>query len=179
MTTVKPNGRTGLAQTVIYEKAVDGKFYIIEAVPDTKAKTAFVVSAYMQKRAGTPLQTVDEQTSTNTAQPENAIEAPAPTPSVTQDSRIVNPSAAENSADTEIDRAGKPARTERKDEVTNGTGRTQSIADLQVRLTAVETAATQHGAAIETLQTEVGSIERALTDIYNRLNALDGGSTGN
>ena len=48
---------------------------------------------------------------------------------VTQDSRIVNPSAVENSADTEIDRAGKPARTERKDEVTNGTGRTQSMYD--------------------------------------------------
>ncbi len=49
--------------------------------------------------------------------------------SVPQDSRIFNPSAEENSADTEIDRAGKPARTERKDEVTNGTGRTQSMYD--------------------------------------------------
>lgn len=39
--------------------------------------------------------------------------------SVTQDSTIVNPSAVENSAATEIDWAGKPARTERKDEVTN------------------------------------------------------------
>ncbi len=48
--------------------------------------------------------------------------------SVTQDSTIVNPSAAENSADT-IDRAGKPARTERKNEVTNGTERTQSMHD--------------------------------------------------
>lgn len=96
-TTMKPNGKPGTAQTVVYEKAVDGKYYVVEAVPDTKAKTAFVVSAYMQKRAGAPLQTVDEQTSTHTAIPENAVEAPAPKPSVAQYGTIVNPSAAESS----------------------------------------------------------------------------------
>lgn len=45
-TTVKPNGRPGQAQTVIFEKAVNGTYYVVEAVPDTKAKTTFIVSAY-------------------------------------------------------------------------------------------------------------------------------------
>lgn len=96
-TTMKPNGKPGTAQTVVYEKAVDGKYYVVEAVPDTKAKTAFVVSAYMQKRAGAPLQTVDEQTSTHTARPENAVGAPTPLSTVPQDGAVVNPSAGENS----------------------------------------------------------------------------------
>lgn len=96
-TTMKPNGKPGTAQTVVYEKAVDGKYYVVEAVPDTKAKTAFVVSAYMQKRAGAPLQTVDEQTSTHTAIPENAVGAPTPISNVPQNGTIVNPSASENS----------------------------------------------------------------------------------
>lgn len=96
-TTMKPNGKPGTAQTVVYEKAVDGKYYVVEAVPDTKAKTAFVVSAYMQKRAGAHLQTVDEQTSTHTARPENAVGAPTPLSTVPQDGAVVNPSAGENS----------------------------------------------------------------------------------
>lgn len=96
-TTMKPNGKPGTAQTVVYEKAVDGKYYVVEAVPDTKAKTAFVISAYMQKRAGAPLQTVDEQTSTHTAIPENAVGAPTPISNVPQNGTIVNPLASENS----------------------------------------------------------------------------------
>ncbi len=78
------------AQTVVYEKAVDGKFYVVEAVLDTKAKTAFVVSAYMQKRAGTSLQTTDESTSAQTAQSENAVGTPTPKISVSQERGKVN-----------------------------------------------------------------------------------------
>ena len=96
-TTMKPNGKPGTAQTVVYEKTVDRKYYVVEAVPDTKAKTAFVVSAYMQKRAGASLQTVDERTSTHTARPENAVGAPTPLSNVPQDGAVVNPSAGENS----------------------------------------------------------------------------------
>ena len=48
-TTNKPNGKSGNAKTVAFEKAVNGTYYVIEAVPDTKAKTTFVVSAYMSK----------------------------------------------------------------------------------------------------------------------------------
>lgn len=102
-TTMKPNGKPGTAQTVVYEKAVDGKYYVVEAVPDTKAKTAFVVSAYMQKRAGAPLQTVDEQTSTHTARPENAVGAPTPVSNVPQDGTIVNPG--EENAGTSANRS--------------------------------------------------------------------------
>lgn len=45
--TVKPNGHNGQAQTVLFSKAVNGTYYVVEAVPDTKAKTAFIVTAYM------------------------------------------------------------------------------------------------------------------------------------
>lgn len=48
--TVKPNGRAGQANTVIFSKAVNGTYYVVEATPDTKAKTVFVTSAYMSKK---------------------------------------------------------------------------------------------------------------------------------
>jgi hypothetical protein len=48
--TVKPNGRAGQADTVIFSKAVNGTYYVVEATPDTKAKTVFVTSAYMSKK---------------------------------------------------------------------------------------------------------------------------------
>lgn len=47
--TVKPNGKHGRARTVVFEKAVNGTYYIIEAVPDTAKKTTYIVSAYMSK----------------------------------------------------------------------------------------------------------------------------------
>lgn len=48
--TAKPNGRAGQADTVIFSKAVNGTYYVVEATPDTKAKTVFVTSAYMSKK---------------------------------------------------------------------------------------------------------------------------------
>ena len=47
--TVKPNGKHGRARTVVFEKAVNGTYYVVEAVPDTAKKTNFIVSAYMSK----------------------------------------------------------------------------------------------------------------------------------
>lgn len=47
--TVKPNGKHGRARTVVFEKAVNGTYYVIEAVPDTAKKTTYIVSAYMSK----------------------------------------------------------------------------------------------------------------------------------
>ena len=47
--TVKPNGKHGLARTVVFSKSVNGTYYIVEAVPNTKAKTVFIVSVYMKK----------------------------------------------------------------------------------------------------------------------------------
>lgn len=47
--TNKPNGKSGTAKTVVFEKAVNGTYYVVEAVPDTAAKTTYIVSAYMSK----------------------------------------------------------------------------------------------------------------------------------
>ena len=54
-TTIKENGKPGQADTVIYSKKINGTFYVVEAVPDTKAKTLFVVSAYINKEGSTQL----------------------------------------------------------------------------------------------------------------------------
>lgn len=48
-TTIKENGKAGLADTVRYIKAVNGTYYVVEAVPNTKSKTTYIVSAYMSK----------------------------------------------------------------------------------------------------------------------------------
>lgn len=56
--TNKPGGGVRQAQTVVYKKAVNGTYYVVEAVPETKRKTVFVVSAYMEKAKGAP-QTAD------------------------------------------------------------------------------------------------------------------------
>lgn len=45
----KPNypGKNRKAKTVVFEKKIDGSYYVVEAVPVTKAKTAYVTSAYI------------------------------------------------------------------------------------------------------------------------------------
>ena len=43
------HGRNTNAQTVVMQKKVNGTYFVVEAVPDTKRKTLFVVSAYMSK----------------------------------------------------------------------------------------------------------------------------------
>ena len=40
------NGKTGKSDTIVFYKKVDGKYYIVEAVPDTKSKKNYIVSAY-------------------------------------------------------------------------------------------------------------------------------------
>ena len=47
--TNKGNGRTRQADTVVFAKAVNGTYYVVEAVPDTARKTTYIVSAYMSK----------------------------------------------------------------------------------------------------------------------------------
>ena len=45
------NGQTRLAQTILYEKWIGEKsYYVVQAVPDTKAKTLFVVSAFIGEK---------------------------------------------------------------------------------------------------------------------------------
>ena len=40
------------AAKVIYSKRVNGNYYVVEAVPDSKAKTLRVISAYKEKSEG-------------------------------------------------------------------------------------------------------------------------------
>ena len=92
--TNKPNGKHGNAQTVVFTKAVNGTYYVVEAVPDTAKKTVFVVSAYMQKKAaGTP--SVDAEasrvTSENAAVQPAVYEAEASNPYIAQLGANVNP----------------------------------------------------------------------------------------
>ena len=49
-TTIKPNGYPTLAESVIYKKAINGTICVVEAVPDTRAKTAFIVSAFKENK---------------------------------------------------------------------------------------------------------------------------------
>ena len=66
--TVKPNGLSGQAKTVIFRKAVNGTYYVVEAVPDTKAKTIFVVTAYMSKKKTGDVQAADADASRVTSE---------------------------------------------------------------------------------------------------------------
>lgn len=49
--TNKANGYTRQADTVVFEKAVNGTYYVVEAVPDTSKKTTYIVSAYMSRNS--------------------------------------------------------------------------------------------------------------------------------
>lgn len=48
----KPNqpSKTRGAKSVIYAKKIDGTYYLVQAVPNTKKKTSYIVSAYIQKK---------------------------------------------------------------------------------------------------------------------------------
>ena len=72
-TTIKKNGKPGTADTVKYVKAVDGTYYVCEAVPNTKAKTTFIVSAYLENRnADTTHPVLAENSPTSTAETADA-----------------------------------------------------------------------------------------------------------
>ena len=44
------NGKNRTAQTVLYEKAIGEEvYYVVQAVPDTKAKTLYIVTAFIGK----------------------------------------------------------------------------------------------------------------------------------
>ena len=49
------SGRSRQAASVIYQKQVDGTYYVVQAVPDTKKRTTYIVSAYMQKNEGSKI----------------------------------------------------------------------------------------------------------------------------
>lgn len=41
-----------MASAMVYQKQIDGSYYVVQAVPDTKKRTTYIVSAYMQKNEG-------------------------------------------------------------------------------------------------------------------------------
>ena len=59
--TNKANGKHGQAKAVVFSKAVDGTYYIVEAVPDTAKKTVYVVTAYMSNEKATGLSSVNAE----------------------------------------------------------------------------------------------------------------------
>lgn len=84
-TTVKENGKMGLADTVVYSKKINGTFYVVEAVPITKANTLQVTSAYINKKGAMQVSDVQDPKETsetpsahtpstdNISQPENIV----------------------------------------------------------------------------------------------------------
>ncbi len=49
---IKENRHNRKARTVVYEKRINGTFFVVEAVPVAQAKAAYIVSAYITKRTG-------------------------------------------------------------------------------------------------------------------------------
>jgi hypothetical protein len=49
--TNKPNGFTGMADMIIFEKAVDGVYYLVEAVPDVKRRRSISIRHICRKTA--------------------------------------------------------------------------------------------------------------------------------
>lgn len=50
----KANGKNRRAPVVVFSKKVNGTYYVVEATPVTKAKSVYVVSAYMLEQGKTP-----------------------------------------------------------------------------------------------------------------------------
>lgn len=69
------------APMLIYDKKVNGTYYVVEAVPDTKYKKMWVVSAYMAKK-GDVTQALDANSPENT--PYASLASSSPTSTVTQ-----------------------------------------------------------------------------------------------
>ena len=54
----------------MFSKAVNGTYYVAEAVPDTSTHTTYIVTAYMTKNKPTGVQSADAFSPTLTAKPE-------------------------------------------------------------------------------------------------------------
>lgn len=87
--TNKANGKQGPAKTVVFSKAVNGTYFVVEAVPDTKTKTTYIVSAYMSNKGTAPQHTADANAPTRTANTENAA-PPVPNRTISQTSEKSN-----------------------------------------------------------------------------------------
>ena len=88
--TPKANGRNGLAKTVKFSKAVNGTYYVVEAVPDTAKHTTYIVSAYMTKNKPTGSSSGNVQALPSTSETTTTI--PVGNPTIPQAAPTVNPS---------------------------------------------------------------------------------------
>jgi len=69
-------GKTRTAKTVKFSKKIDGTYYVVEAVPNTRAKTVFVVSTFINNKEH-HLLADNEHNSSPTLTPDNAaVNAP-------------------------------------------------------------------------------------------------------
>lgn len=71
--TTKSNGHVGSAKTVIFSKAVNGTYYVVEAVPDTSKRTTYIVSAYMTKNKPTGSSSANVQAPASTSETSTTI----------------------------------------------------------------------------------------------------------
>lgn len=86
--TTKSNGHAGSAKTVIFSKAVNGTYYVVEAVPDTSKRTTYIVSAYMTKNKPTGSSSANVQAPASTSETSTTI--PVGNPTVPQAAANVN-----------------------------------------------------------------------------------------
>lgn len=87
--TTKSNGHAGSAKTVIFSKAVNGTYYVVEAVPDTSKRTTYIVSAYMTKNKPTGSSSANVQAPASTSETSTTI--PVGNPTIPQAAPTVNP----------------------------------------------------------------------------------------
>ena len=82
------NGKDRPAKTVVFSKAENGTYYVVEAVPDTSKRTTYIVSAYMTKNKPTGVQSPDAFAPAQTAKPE--ADLPVGTQNVSRAASNVN-----------------------------------------------------------------------------------------
>lgn len=82
--TPKGNGKNKNADTVLYSKKINGTYYLVQAIPDSKQRTLYIVTAYINKKgtsqfidAKSPYETSKNETvsvpDTNIAQGEHGV----------------------------------------------------------------------------------------------------------
>ena len=82
------DGKNRPAKTVLFSKAVNGTYYVVEAVPDTTKHTTYIVTAYMTKNKPTSVQSPDAFAPAQTAKTE--ADLPVGTQNVSQAAPNVN-----------------------------------------------------------------------------------------
>lgn len=87
------DGKNRPAKTVLFSKAVNGTYYVVEAVPDTTKHTTYIVTAYMTKNKPTGVQSPDAFAPAQTAKPE--ADLPVGTQNVSRPTSNVNPEGVE------------------------------------------------------------------------------------